>query len=394
MASMFPDDRSAAAGGLVGRARRILTDPRSEWARIDAEPAAASAVFTRWAVPLAAIGPVAGLVGQQVFGFGAFGFSFRPSLGFSITTAVLGYALALVGVWVLAFVIDALAPSFGGTKDRDRAMKVAAYSFTAAWLAGVFQIIPMLAILGLVGLYSFYLLWLGLPRLMRVSEEKRAGYFVAVLVSAIVVNFVAAGIAGAVGGMVAAPAALTAGTVSVPGVGKTDTARMEDVAAQANAAAERLKAQAEGGAPVELTPPATLQAMLPNLPGWTRGSVKSQSMGAGGMGGSSASAEYTRGGDAVTVTVADIGAMGALAGLGAAMGVQSSEQTDTGYEKVETVDGRMVSSKWDGAARDGSYTVVVANRFTVAVEGRAPNDAVFRQAADAVDLAALERMAR
>lgn len=395
MASLFPEHSAAApAGNLVARSRRILTDPSAEWERIDGEPDSAAAVFRRWAVPLAAIGPVAGFVGQQLFGFGAFGISFRPSFGFSLASAVLGYGLGLAGVWVMALVIDLLAPSFGGMRDRDRAMKVAAYAFTAAWLAGVFQIVPAMAVLGLLGLYSFYLLWIGLPRLMRVPDDRRGAFYAAVLIAAIVVNVAVAGLSGALAATVGTPMAIAGGTVSVPGVGKIDTARMEPATAQANIAAEKMAAQIESGTPAKVTAPAALAAMLPTLPGWTRGPVESQSAAAGGVGGSSATARYDRGGDSVSLTVADIGGMGALAGLGAAMRLQSARQTADGYEKVDTVDGRMVTAKWDGADRTGSYAVVVANRFTVAADGQAPDDAVFRQAVNAVDLGALERMAK
>ena len=105
---------------------------------------------------------------------------------------MLTYLLSLVAVYVLAFVIDALAPTFGGTKDMIKAFKVAAYASTAAWLAGIFAIIPMLAFLGLVGLYSLYLLYLGLPKLMRVSEDKAVGYTVVVIVVYVVLYIVAA----------------------------------------------------------------------------------------------------------------------------------------------------------------------------------------------------------
>lgn len=393
MASMFPENRPAAPGGLVDRAKRLLTDPNGEWSRIDAEPMTASQVFRSWAVPLAAIGPVAGLIGQQLLGFGFLGFSFRPSLGFSIVTAVLTYGLALAGVWVLALVIDGLAPNFGGTQSRDQAMKVAAFSSTAAWLAGAFQIIPMLAFLALLGLYSLYLLWLGLPRLMKVVPEKATGYFVGVLLTALVVNLVAGFLATSIAGRVVSPIstmAATGGTVTLPGGGTIDTGKMQALADKANAAAEKMK----NGEPAEVTPVATLQAMLPNISGWTRGDVETQSGGAGGVGGSSASARYTLGDQSLTVTVADIGAMGALAGLGAAMNVQSSKTTANGYEKVETVGGRMTTSKWDGAAKHGEYTVIVGNRFTVSADGSAPSDAVLKQAVEGVDLGKLEAMAK
>jgi len=84
-------------------------------------------------------------------------------------------------------VIDALAPTFGGRKDFVSAMKVAAYTPTAAWLASVFMALPVLAILAALGLYSLYLFYLGLPVLMRAPQERALGYFLAVMVGVIIV---------------------------------------------------------------------------------------------------------------------------------------------------------------------------------------------------------------
>ena len=198
MASQLPPERPITSTpptterGMTGRIKRILTEPKAEWPRIAAEPDTAMAVFKRWAVPLAAIPPVAGLIGGQLMGY-------RPPIGSAIATALLGYGAALLGVWVLTLIIEALAPTFRATKSRDEAMKLAAYSWTAAWVAGVLAIIPPLAIIGAIaGLYSLYLLWLGLPVLMRAPEDQKVGYYVAVLVAALVVNFVIGAIVASV----------------------------------------------------------------------------------------------------------------------------------------------------------------------------------------------------
>ena len=182
---------------LVERAKDIIISPQTEWGVIDAEPATIGGIYTSYVVILAAIGPIAALIGQQVFGYSAFGVSYKPPMGWSIGMAVIGYVMALVSCYVSAFIIDALAPSFGGTKDMVKAFKVAAYSATAAWLAGIFGIVPMLGILAIVGLYSLYLLYLGLPRLMRVSDDKAVGYTVVVIVVQVVLYVVMAFIVGA-----------------------------------------------------------------------------------------------------------------------------------------------------------------------------------------------------
>lgn len=186
-----------APASLVDRVKNILVSPKSEWQRIDAEPATVAGIFTSYVLILAAIGPIAMLIGQQVFGVGGFGFTWKPSIGYSVGTAVFTYLLAIVGVYIASLVIDALAPSFGGTKDPVKALKVAAYSSTAGWVAGIFGIIPMLGWLALIGsLYGLYLLYLGLPRLMRVAEDKAIGYTVVVIVVQIVLYFVFAFIVG------------------------------------------------------------------------------------------------------------------------------------------------------------------------------------------------------
>jgi hypothetical protein len=182
---------------LFERAKDIIVQPRTEWGVIDAEPSTIASIYTGYVLILAAIGPIAMVIGHQVFGIGGFGFTFKPSIGFSIASAVMTYAVSLISIYVLALIIDALAPSFGGTKNQLNAFKVAAYSWTAAWLAGIFQIIPALAILGIVGLYSLYLLYLGLPRLMRAPEDKAVGYTVVVILAAIVLWVVAMFIVGA-----------------------------------------------------------------------------------------------------------------------------------------------------------------------------------------------------
>lgn len=192
-----PAPPPGAPVSLIERAKNIIVSPKTEWSRIDAEPATIGSIYTGYVMILAAIGPIAMLIGHQVFGVSVLGYTYKPPVGYSIAMAVLTYVMSLVSIYVLALIIDALAPSFGGTKDQIKAFKVAAYSWTAAWLAGIFQIIPALAILAILGLYSLYLLYLGLPRLMRAPEDKAVGYAVVTIVVAIVLWIIVSVVVGA-----------------------------------------------------------------------------------------------------------------------------------------------------------------------------------------------------
>jgi hypothetical protein len=384
---------------LVDRAKNILLKPKEEWLAIDAERGDIAGIFMSYVVPLAAIPTIAGLIGRLVFGISLFGITYRPSIASAIGTAVVQYALALAGTFVLALIIDALAPTFGGTKDRVQAYKIAAYSSTAAWLAGIFAIIPALAILGIVGLYSLYLLYLGLPLLMRAPADKAAGYAITTIVAAIVMFLIIGAITGAVTSRftqpLASPDGQLSGTVGVPGVGTVDLGKLQAASKQIQESAQQVTTASNGGAPVAVIPPATLQAMLPAALGaYHRTEVSSASASAAGIGGSHAEARYENGGSAIHLEVTDMAAAGAIAALGGALNVQSSSQTATGYEKTATVDGRMTSEKWDTASKNGSYSTVVGNRFMVEAEGTAGSIDELKQAVASVPLGDLEKLAK
>lgn len=183
--------------GLVERAKAIIMKPRDEWPVIAGEDASIGGLYTRYALWLAAIPALAVFVRAIVFGYGSwFGVSFRPSIGSAVGMALGQYVTALASVAVVALIVDFLAPRFDGTPDRVAAFKLAIYSATAGWLAGIFSAVPGLEILGLLGLYSFYLFYLGAPVLMKVPEDKVILFTVVVVVIALIVGAVLSAVAG------------------------------------------------------------------------------------------------------------------------------------------------------------------------------------------------------
>lgn len=199
---MATNPTGSAHAPLIQRVKNILTTPNTEWPVIDSEPATIGSIYKNYVVILAAIPPVCLLIGLFLLGGG-----YLP-MNFILAQAVLTYLLSLVSVYVLALIIEALAPSFGGTKDRLKAFKVAAYASTAAWVVGIFYLLPFLVVLGIVGgLYSLYLLYLGLPVLMKTPADKSIVYTVAIVVAAIVINILVGVITSRIlYGMLAGPA--------------------------------------------------------------------------------------------------------------------------------------------------------------------------------------------
>lgn len=202
----LPPNISGPASGIIQRAKDILLKPKETWPVIAAEPATTQSIYVPYVLVLAAIGPLAGFIGGQVFGFTMLGVTYHPPLVGALVSAIVSYGLSLATIFILALVIDGLAPNFGGQKDQVQALKVAAYSATAGWVGGIFGILPALAIIGLLfALYGLYLLYLGLPVLMKVPQDKALGYTVVVVIVYIVLFL----IVGAVVAALAAPSFAT-----------------------------------------------------------------------------------------------------------------------------------------------------------------------------------------
>jgi hypothetical protein len=159
---------------IMERVRNMLLTPKTEWSKIDAEPATPQSLFTGYVMILAAIGPIVRIA---------------VSLGSGIVTEIVRYAIALAVTLIVAFIVDALAPSFGGTRNFAKSLALVAYSWTAAWVAAIVSFVPVAgALVALAALiYAFYTFYLGAAVLGRASADKAAGFTIVVALCAIVV---------------------------------------------------------------------------------------------------------------------------------------------------------------------------------------------------------------
>lgn len=383
----------SATTGLVERVKSILLKPAATWDVIDGEAATTGSLFKGYAAILAAIPAICGLIGGAVIG-GAFGI--KTPLVMGLVGAIVGYVLNLAMVFVVGLVIDGLAPSFDGQKNQIQAMKVAVYSSTAGWIAGIFALIPVLGVLAIIGsLYGLYLLYLGLPKLMKAPQEKAFGYTAVTVVVAIVLSLAVGAVLGAISmaglaGVTAAGGGLAANTVKV-GDKSVNLAELEAASKKMEAAAKQMK---NGEGPKAIAPD-VLKTFLPEgVAGYGRTEVTTSSGGAGGINGSLAEGVYTKGDATMRLTVTDLGGAAALAGLANAFNVQSSSEKDGKYEKVGKVDGRMTQESYDSASKHGQYSVLVGERFMVAAEGDGVSIDDLKAATAAVGAAKLEALAK
>jgi hypothetical protein len=175
---------------IIDRVKNILITPQKEWQVINSEPGNPAGITTTYLLPLILIGAVAAFIGFGLIGVGV-GFFKIAGAGWGIKMA-LGYAIrTIISVFILAFIIDALATNFASEKNFNKSFQVAAYSATAGLVGGIFLIVPALAILAmLASLYGLYLLYVGLPILKKTPADKAVTYFVVVLVAAIIIGVI------------------------------------------------------------------------------------------------------------------------------------------------------------------------------------------------------------
>ena len=171
---------------IVDRAKNIILTPKTEWTAIAAEEPNVGQIISGYVIPLALIPAIAAMLGYGLIGRGM-----ASSFTWGIAMAIIGFVVALGGVYLTAYVIDMLAPNFGSQKNFGRAMQLVAYSYTPAWVAGILNIIPVLGVLVLVAsIYGLYLMYLGFPHTMKTPDDKVVVYMVVSIVVLIVVYFV------------------------------------------------------------------------------------------------------------------------------------------------------------------------------------------------------------
>jgi len=186
---------------LVARVQGILFKPKEEWAKIKDETTTVSQLFTSYAAILAAIPAIAqfirsGLIGYRVPYFGWM----RWGIGTAFFRSVLFYIFALISVFLIGLIINLLAPSFSSKQDNVNAMKLAVFSMTPSWVAGILYFVPVLSLLVFIaGLYGIYLLYLGFATpLMDTPKEKVVPYMIVSIIVVIVMMFVVSLILGAI----------------------------------------------------------------------------------------------------------------------------------------------------------------------------------------------------
>ncbi len=192
---------AGTAPSLFSRVQNILMKPKNEWPVIERESATVSSLYTGYIMLLAAIPAITSFIVMSLIGSAvAIIARFRVPMYLGLTSAIVSYILSLAAVYLSAFIIDKLAPSFQSQSNQIQALKLVAYAYTAAWVAGIANIVPILGLLVVLagGLYSVYLFYIGLPVMMKTPSDKVIPYIVTSVVIIFVLMFIISMIVGSI----------------------------------------------------------------------------------------------------------------------------------------------------------------------------------------------------
>jgi hypothetical protein len=407
--------------GIVDRVKNICLTPNTEWPVIAAEPATSGSLITGYAAPLIGIGVIAGLIGSLVFGFFA--------AFFAVTfTAVLTFVFQVIGLFVMAFIINFWAPKFAGQANSTQAMKIAVYTMTPIWVLSVLRVIPLFGflvnvlLLPLACLYGIYLLYLGLAPVMKTTLDKAVGYTVAIVGTCIALSvalFLVVGIMAAMGiaslGMMSGALGGSSPVADVSTFDKdTPLGKLEelgrameksskeleaannsgDANATAAAAGNMLGTLFGGGKKVDPLQLDQLKAFVPDsFAGLNKdGNGSAERNGIAGLMVAKAGARYSDGGSRrVDLEIVDSGGASGLMGMAGWAGMESQKEDDYGTERTTRTNGRWTHER---DARNGTdeYAVMIADRFMVTAKSSDVDLAGLRSAVASLNLSGLERM--
>ena len=167
----------------------MIISPVREWKTIGQERSSMKALFLRYVLPMSLIPAVCSFIG---YGFvGADGLLFRVSglywgTSMAIDSLITSFSVYLLGTWF----VDRMAPAFGANRELNRSAQLVAYAYTPAWLAGIFYLLPMLQELVVLGLYSVYLFYLGIPVIKRMPDDQRIAFTISSAIVLIIIRFV------------------------------------------------------------------------------------------------------------------------------------------------------------------------------------------------------------
>ena len=408
---------------LVQRVQDILLKPKETWPVIAGEAPDIKGIFTGYLVYLAAIPAVATFIGMSVFGMSFFGTTIRVPFISGLVNLVVGYVMSLVMLYVLALIANALAPTFKGEKDLPSAVKLVAYGATAGMVGGIFSLLPALSMLGLLAaLYSVYLIYTGIPVLMKAPQDKAVAYTAVLVVCGVVAGFILGAVSALFSGSGHNSMMGRAGgddaniSIKVPGTEiSINTAELEAAGKKMEEASKQLEAaQASGdqdaaskamgammgavtgGDGAKPFAPEKLQDFVPeSLGGMPRTSIEARTDTAMGLSFSSVEALYSKDSQSINVKLQDIGAAKMLAMAMAAWTSSTvNRETPDEVERIYKKDGVAYKEEFRKDGSRAEFSMMLPNGLLVDATSQGVDMDTVRDAVASMDMDALGKLVR
>jgi len=176
--------------------KNIILKPKEAWPKLKDEKTTLGTLYT-YAIILAAVPTAAKLIGINLIGSPMMEITYGTVSVSYFWSVVFSYILSLIGIKIISFIADALAPRFGSHRNMINATKAVVYSWIPYWIAGVLYLVPYLSLAVIfASFYSIYVFWIGLPVMMETPKDRATGYVIAVVVISTVVFFLMGATAG------------------------------------------------------------------------------------------------------------------------------------------------------------------------------------------------------
>lgn len=409
---------------IINRVKAIVTSPKTTWPVIEAESDDVGSIYRKYLIVLAAIAPIAMFIGMSILGMSVMGVTVRTGFFSGIVQAVVTYALTLVMFYVIALIVDALAPKFGGQKNLNNAFKLVAYGSTASMVAGVLYLFPALSLLVmLASLYSLYTIYIGLPVLMKNPPEKSLAYTAVLIVCGLLVGILFMILSSCFAPSMPKMGSADGGSISIKtpqGEVTIDAKKMDEVGKKIEAAAKKMEEASKqagdaskAGNPAEASKaiagalgalagmaggrePASassLKDMLPEALGdLKREGFETKDTSAMGIKGSMAEAIYKNGDRRVEIRLTDTGGLAGLLGLASWINVTGEKDNSSESEKVYKQGSRTIREHLNKGNKSVEYSMVLGNGVMVDVEGEGIDLSAAKKIAEAMPIAKLEAL--
>ena len=185
----------------LSRIAGMMLHPEAEWNAVARDMPGAAVLLRNFLLPLSLLTPVATTIGMLVFDTG-----WNAEYGYSLlrdrapVIAITTYVFEIVSVYLLAAIFYLFARTEGSSPGFLAALRVAVFGSIPLLLSGATLFIPFNVIISKVAmLYSFYLYYLGVSRLLGIRPSDATMFVGVTMICMLVASGFMGGIASMLG---------------------------------------------------------------------------------------------------------------------------------------------------------------------------------------------------